>query len=285
MSASMKTNVIDNSLSGVVFRAAQCVNNNPPIEPGDKPIQPGKEHQMNTHSTVQTDMEFSRQNGWNFHVGLNRAILRKRVAGKSWSIIASLIGLLLTSPFLLTAVAQGGLNASADKPFPPKPAAAYDATQQPSVSWPQRRYLCFSNTAILPLIQVLAADGIIRVGNLGTLHLDRLSKMSDQEAKIPAAELGVPTGLVMGVAKMASEEPGVSGAEVARQLRAAVIDFRFLLAELTCFHPSPNEQAAKEAVLLALLNGDLPSVWKFYCGLPWPQAPPPPQNLRITATQ
>jgi hypothetical protein len=109
--------------------------------------------------------------------------------------------------------------------------------------------------------------------------------MSDQEAKIPAAELGVPTGLVMQVAKTASEEPAVSGAEVARQLRAAVIDFRFLLAELTCYHPLPNEQAAKEAVLLALLNGDLHSVWKFYCGLPWPQAPPPPQNLRIAATQ
>ena len=173
----------------------------------------------------------------------------------------------------------------ADNPLPSKPGAASDATPQPSVSWPQNRYLCFSNTVILPQIHVSAADQFIQVGTLGTFRLGRLSDLSAQEAKTTAAELGVPTGLVMRVAKMVSEEPQVKAEEVAGQLRAAVIDFRFLLAELTCYHPPTHEQPAKEAALLALLNGDLPSVWSFYRGLPWPQAPPPPQNLRITATQ
>jgi hypothetical protein len=142
--------------------------------------------------------------------------------------------------------------------------------------------VCFSNTVVLPPIQVSAAGQIIRVGNLGTLALERLSALSAQEAKTTAAELGVPTGLVLRVARNASEVPQVKVEEVAGQLRAAVIDFRFLLAELTGYHPSTSEQPATEAALLALLKGDLPSVWKFYRGLPWPQ---PPQNLRVIATQ
>jgi len=75
-----------------------------------------------------------------------------------------------------------------------------------------------------------------------------------------------------------TRSPKVREEDVARQLRTAMIDYRFLLAELTAFRPSNHDQEARVAALTELLNGDLPSAWRCYHGLSWLQPPP---RLRI----
>lgn len=145
-------------------------------------------------------------------------------AGKAVVLFATCACLCLAPSLILTSPAQVDLANKDEKASPAGLALAPETPQVPAL-WPQNRYLCFSNTAILPPVHFSAADRTIRVGNLGALPIARLSALSTQEAKTAAAELGVPTGLVMRVAKRASEKPPIIAEEIARQLRAAVIDF------------------------------------------------------------
>ncbi len=188
-------------------------------------------------------------------------------------LIFSLLWLLSSNPFVFTAAAQNNsiTNNGSSPPFEIETAA--DSSLPPPSSWPEHRYLCFSNVAVLPPIQVSADGQSIRIGTLGNLQLERTRMSSAQEAKVIAGELGVPTGLVIRVAKAASEEPRISAEDLAAHLRGAAIDLRFLLAELTAYEASMEREPAKTLALLDLLNGDLPNVWSFYRELPWPQAP------------
>jgi hypothetical protein len=137
--------------------------------------------------------------------------------------------------------------------------------------------LCFSNLAQVPAIRVSEAAHVVRVGQSATLPLEGLASLSDVRAKAVAGELGVPTGLIVKTARAASQSQA-SPPDFARQLRSAVIDFRFLLAELTCYHPA-GDASARTNALLELLDGDLPEVWEFYRSLPWPRAPASPMRV------
>jgi len=206
----------------------------------------------------------------------------RMTVGRTPLVFVSLVWWSVVNTLVLTAAAQNGSLQKGGISSPPEFPADHNATPRQLVFWPQNRYLCFSNAAILPPIRVSDDGKSIRVGTLGNLQLEQLPTLTPHKAKAVAGELGVPTGLVIRVAKAASRDPGKSPADVARQLRGAVIDFRFLLAELSNYHPSTREQPGKLTALLQLQDGDLLSVWRFYRELPWPQAPSQP---RISSAQ
>lgn len=136
--------------------------------------------------------------------------------------------------------------------------------------------------AVLPPIQLSADAKMILVGNFGHFRLRGLPTLSSQDAKIVAGELGVPTGLVIRVANLSGGNPDRRADEIVGLLRVAVIDFRFLLAELTSYQPGTDGEPAKRAALSDLLEGNLPSVWCFYRELPWPE---PPSGLRVVGSR
>jgi hypothetical protein len=189
----------------------------------------------------------------------------------------SLLALALAFAFL--APAEGQVRPPTNAKSPPMEALenSVGRTQQGHCPWPKNRYLWFSNHTSLT-IQVFANDAIIHVGKSRTIKLKQLSAFSSSDAKAVAGELGVPVGLVNRVLRFCTEHPDAGAEEVAQQLRASVIDFRFLLAELSAYRPPALGEGAYQAALMDLLHGDVARVWSYYRELPWPQAP---TSLRI----
>lgn len=203
---------------------------------------------------------------------------RGGAAGEPLTRVAWLVCLLAGAPLLPAIAAQSRMRAPAATPVPPPlRAAPADVRAPPLVSWPLNRYLWFSNVANIPPVRISTQEQLVRIGQSATLPLQGLSTLSDVEAKGAAGELGVPTRLIVNTARAASQAQ-TSSPDFPRQLRSAVIDFRFLLAELTCYHPA-GDQSAKTNALLALLDGDLPKVWEFYRSLQWPATPATPGSV------
>jgi hypothetical protein len=130
----------------------------------------------------------------------------------------------------------------------------------------------------LPAIRISAPEQMVRAGPFAAVPLSALPALTAVQAKPLAGELGVPTGLILRTAQAASKGSAAPAEQFAQQLRAAVIDFRFLLAELTCYQPPADQQTAKSAALLDLLDGDLFKAWAYYRSLPWPA---PPSSYRV----
>ena len=149
-------------------------------------------------------------------------------------------------------------------------------------SWPKGRYLTFSNSVVLPPITVLNGTAI-QVGQWEPMELGRESGKPKIEKKIVAMQLGIPVGVVDRVLERHARNPQMQALDVAQELRAATIQFRFLLAEITCYGPPPEGQQAKTEVLRAMLNGDLPKAWQLYVAFPWPAPHAAPTGLHVAA--
>ncbi len=187
------------------------------------------------------------------------------------ALLTRLICLLFAGSLVSTADAR---DVSPPAPSPrPNAKAPPAAGAQAHVPWPRNRYLCFSNMASVVAIRVSASEQVVRVGASATVPLNAISALTDAQAKPAAGELGVPTGLIVRTAQLVSQDPSASAEQFAQQLETAVIDFRFLLAELSCYHPPPDEEPARKTALLDLVEGDLPRVWEYYRALRWPHAP------------
>ncbi len=175
--------------------------------------------------------------------------------------------------------------AQAADPFPvgepANPAAPAQKLGYSPQGYQMARYRAFARQAEMPAIT--AADkSTIMVG--GTLKIDvgRLAQLSDAEKDALAGQFRVPAGVIEKLLQRQSDNPQSTAVDVGRQLRTAVVDYRFLQAEWERYHPPMAGQQVKADALQALQAGDLAKAWELYDGL---RKPPAPSNPRIVVTR
>jgi hypothetical protein len=142
--------------------------------------------------------------------------------------------------------------------------------------WPKARFLAFSNSAVVPPIQVVTKT-CIQVGDCRIMGLGPVGGSQ----KLVAMQLGVPVGLVNRVLGQFTQDSEFKPASLSQALRGATIEFRFLLAETTSYNPPAEAQQSKTDALQALLDGDLPKAWEAYFQRPWPRPPTRPSGVGI----
>jgi len=175
------------------------------------------------------------------------------------------------------------LAQSAETPSPQATASNAPAADT-TAGWPKARFVAFSNSVVLPPIAVVS-NTALQVGQSGPMVLTRESGNPGVDRKMVAMQLGVPVGVIDRLLERFAQNPEMEVSALAQELRAATIQFRFLLAEMTCYNPPAEGQGAKTNALQALLLGDLPKAQEIYVNLPWPAPPPAPRNLRVVAPE
>jgi len=135
--------------------------------------------------------------------------------------------------------------------------------------------------ALPPIVALEKAT--LRVGPDLKISLAVLTQMSDQEKDSLAKLLHVPTSVVTKFIATSSTTPQTDAETFAKELRACVIDYRFLVHVWNEFVSLEQDSPKKEA-REALAAGDVEKAWQLY---PTPTGshpkPPPPQNLRIVS--
>ena len=149
-----------------------------------------------------------------------------------------------------------------------------------------RRYQAFARQAEMPPITV-TSETTLQVGETTKIEISRLTQLTLQEKETLAGLFGVPAGVIAEVARQVSGQAAVGAAELARELRTAVVDYRFLRQEWGRYHPPAEGRQVKVEAVAALEAGDLAQAWALYDGLSRPgapvTAPSPPSNLRVVA--
>jgi hypothetical protein len=141
------------------------------------------------------------------------------------------------------------------------------------------RYKAFARQAEMPAITVankttLEVDGTVKT------DLARLAQLSIQEKEALTTQLGVPAAVIGKVVERAAHSPQPDAAQLAQDIRTAVVDYRFLQGEWKRYNPPAEGLMIKTNALQALQSGDISTAWELYDGL---QRPAPPGNLRIVS--
>jgi hypothetical protein len=152
-----------------------------------------------------------------------------------------------------------------------------------------RRYQSFLRQAELPAIAITGETGL-SIGTAAKVDLSRLADLPARDVDALAGQFTVPATVIATVFQQMSHSATPSAAQLAQQLRTAVVDYRFLQGEWSRYHPPQDGQQAKADALQALQAGDISKAWVLYDGLGIPSAPAiappqPPTNLRVVATQ
>jgi hypothetical protein len=157
--------------------------------------------------------------------------------------------------------------------------------QKPAYSpqgYQMERYRAFARQAEMPVIT--ATDKTtLEVGGTVKTDLKRPAQLSIQEKEALAGQFGVPAGVIGKVAERAANNEPPSAAQLAQNIRTAVIDYRFLQGEWGRYHPPMEGQKLKADALAALQTGDISKAWELYDGLRKPAPPSPPTILRVVA--
>jgi hypothetical protein len=203
---------------------------------------------------------------------------------------------LYLSPF--SSIAVGALlicsprqASAADVSAVREPSSQPVQVQQPSVQ-PQghqmRRYQAFTRQAELPSMTEIGKT-TLQVGGVWQTDTSRLAQLSTREQEALAGLFAVPTAIIAKVIRAGSDQTAPTAAQLAKELRTAVVDYRFLRQEWGRYHPPAEVQQTKTDALAALQAGDLARAWALYDGLSRPGAPvttpAPPANLRILAVR
>ncbi len=151
-----------------------------------------------------------------------------------------------------------------------------------------RRYQAFARQAQLPPIDV-TSETTLDVGGQAKTDTSRLPQLSTRETQNLADQFGVPTGVIARLAQRAAATPPPPASQFARDLRTAVVDYRFLQGEWRGYHPPPEGAQPKTDALAALQAGDLARAWALYDALAKPATPvvarpAPPSSVRVIAS-
>jgi hypothetical protein len=141
------------------------------------------------------------------------------------------------------------------------------------------RYKAFERAAKMPAI-LISNQTTLEVGSAVKTDLNRLAQLSAKEKEAWAGQFGVPAGVIGRVMERATSNPLPGAAQVAQDIRTAVIDYRYLEGEWGRYHPPAEGQQRKTEALAALKAGDIDRAWELYDGL---HRPAPPANLRVIA--
>jgi hypothetical protein len=209
--------------------------------------------------------------------GFTGIAVNHRVSICLWAVLSLVVcALALHSPNL----------ARADDALPAKEPVAQTAPVQTPLYNPQgrqmARYKAFARQAEMPAITV-TNNTTLQVGDTLKTDLNRLAQLSIQEKEALAGQFGVPAGVIGKVAERAANNEPPNAAQVAQDIRTAVVDYRFLQGEWDRYNPPLEGQKVKTDAIAALQAGDISRAWELYDGLQRPAAPPAPSNLRVVA--
>lgn len=160
------------------------------------------------------------------------------------------------------------------------PAASPQAPPYLPKGYRMERYKAFARQAELPAITI-TNETTLDVGSSVKTDVTRLAQLSIQEMEALAEQFGVPVGVIGKVVQRAGNRPEPDAVQLARDIRTAVVDYRFLQGEWKRYHPPAECLNIKTNAVQALQVGDLSKAWQLYDGL---QRPAPPGNLRIIAS-
>jgi len=176
----------------------------------------------------------------------------------------------------------------------PTPARAADAlpvkepgnqttpAQKPAYTpkgYQMERYKAFARQAEIPAITA-TNRATLEVAGTVKIDLNRLAQLSIQEKEALGGQFGVPAAVIGKVAERAVSKPLWDAAQLAQDIRTAVVDYRFLQGEWKRYNPPAEGQQVKADALQALQSGDISKAWKLYDGL---QRPAPPGDPRVVA--
>ena len=106
----------------------------------------------------------------------------------------------------------------------------------------------------------------------------RQTELSIQEKEALAGQFRIPTPVIDKIVERAANRSQPDAAQLVRDLRTAVVDYRFLQGEWQRYNPPAEGGMIKTNALQALQDGDLSKAWELYDGLPRPASP---ANLRV----
>jgi hypothetical protein len=149
------------------------------------------------------------------------------------------------------------------------------------------RYKAFARQAELPPITI-TNHSVLEVGGVMNVDAARLAQLSKREMEALAGQFRVPVDVIDKLVQRLTPNSPPAPEQFAREIRTAVIDYRFLQIEWERYHPPEQGQKTKAAALAALQSGNIGKAWELYDGLSRPQppsiaAPAPPANLRVIA--
>jgi hypothetical protein len=119
-----------------------------------------------------------------------------------------------------------------------------------------KRYEAFARQAELPPIRV-TNNTVLQIGGAVSTDATRLAQLSTNEMEALAGQFKVPVGVVSRLAQQLARSSPPAAEQLAREIRTAVIDYRFLQIEWERYHPPAEGQKTKAAALEALQAGDL----------------------------
>jgi len=213
----------------------------------------------------------------NQKLSLRRSRLDRRVANygvNAWRLAACSLA-------IGALVAQGPAQAADAAPVQESGAQAVPAQKLAYTpkGTQMERYKAFARQAELPAI-IVTNQTTLEVGGAVKTDLSRLAQLSAQEQAALAGQFGVPAAVIGKVAERSTNNPPPAAAQIAQDMRTAVVDYRFLQGEWKRYNPPAEGQPIKAAALTALQAGDISKAWELYDGL---QKPAPPANLRVIA--
>ena len=142
-----------------------------------------------------------------------------------------------------------------------------------------KRYEAFSRQAELPPLTV-TNNAVLQVGGVVNLDATRLAHLSSQEKEALAGQFKVPVGVIDKMVQRLANSSPPSAEQFTREIRTAVIDYRFLQIEWEGYHPPAEGQKTRATALEALQVGDISKTWELYDAL---RRPSPPANPRVVA--
>ena len=189
------------------------------------------------------------------------------------------LGTMLVLLLALRGMAQAQSLETPSPPIAPTNAPAGDT----AVAWTNKDFVSFSKSVVVTPIAVVS-NMALQIGNSKPMVLTRVSgNPSKPDRKLVAMDLGVSAGVVDRLLDQFAQNPQIQISDLAQELRAATIEFRFLLAEMTSGEPSAQGQQAKSEALQALLLGHPQKARDLYDELSRPARPARPTGLRIVA--
>jgi hypothetical protein len=208
--------------------------------------------------------------------------------GRQWSCLFRSVGRRLA---VCAALMQCLSSVQAGDAFPAREPDTQPGQVQKTAYIPQghqmQRYKAFARQAELPPITITNYS-VLEVGGVMNVDAARLAQLSKREKEALAGQFKVPVAVIDKLVQRPPPSSPPALEQFAREIRTAVIDYRFLQIEWERYHPPAQGQKTKTAALEALQSGDISKAWELYDGLSRPQppsmaAPAPPANLRVVA--
>jgi hypothetical protein len=171
--------------------------------------------------------------------------------------------------------------------MPAQPAMSSNGPAGVAAFWPNqapgRRHPAYQVFAYrLPLPStVVASNQVLIVGGHCGLDLACRNQTAPQ-LKIVADQFGVPVPVLQRFLDHLKDTPQANAESAAQQLRASVVDYKYLLEKWNQYQPPAASAQLKTDALKLLATGDLEKTWALFNSLP---RPAPPAGLRPVAPQ